>query len=571
MAAAAMTVAAPQVFALEKVYEDEYLFAISANGNWAAGALDEGSVVIRNLATGEQFTSITDGVNTSYSIGMGPTPISNMGVVAGTTTGNNAAYWHDGKWTELSVPNPEYMSNAMSITPDGSVICGGVGGAEFSVDANDIMLIPAVWYRQADGSYSDAVLLPHPDKDFTGRVPQYITAISVSEDGKKVVGLIRDYLGFMEEPILYTCDDSGEWSYTLLFPELLNPNNIQFPEYPGDYDGMPLPVEEEFMNEEELAAFQAAVEAGLDPDPRDYLTDEEYAEYVKQYNLYVDEFNAWAIKYNAFIDCYFDCVENGYVFTFNNAALNPEATFMVVTRIVQLPIVDPLDGPKEANYPVVLYLDGSKHVDLDGSFEEEGLSLVMSCVAAEGNVLATFHDPDFILPYRAYIFPTMSPTAMPIEDFLFPINPDLVDWMEGLMYHDVAVSVTSTGQFEYSEYMCSGAPVSTPDLSRMICYTDANSWRDYAGVYYYSYLFDTGYSTMVESVEAAEGAITVGADGALQLAGEFSSVVIYDLSGMKVFSATNASGTLATGLSHGIYLLRATDAAGALLTLKLSL
>ena len=147
-------------------------------------------------------------------------------LVGSTTPVGTAAYVKGGEWHLLPVPYPEHTNLAHGITPDGKVICGVVGNDDVSLDATNIMSLPAVWYLQDDGTYGEPVVLPHPEKDFTGRVPQYVSAISISDDGKTVVGQVRDYRGSMEEPIVYTCNDKGEWSYTLICPELINPKSF---------------------------------------------------------------------------------------------------------------------------------------------------------------------------------------------------------------------------------------------------------------------------------------------------------------------------------------------------------
>ena len=555
-----------------EVFKDEYLSDISPNGEWAAGAIDDGSVVIRNLVNNQNFESRTNGATVFYYIGSGPQPISNTGIVVGSTNGDNAAYWENGTWHTLKTPNPEFMSNASSITPDGSVICGGAGNDNMSLETDKIMLVPAVWYRQADGSYSDAVLLPHPDLDYTGRVPQYITALAISDDGKTVAGQIRDYVGFMHEPILYTCDDNGEWSYTMLYPELLNPDNVVFPAYPGEYNGIPMPTPEWFMTEEELEEFSQALDRWTTgkptPEYKDYMTKEEIEAYNKALDEFLDEYNPWAESFDTFNELYTATVEAGYSFVFNNVTLTPDGKYFGTTREISY-VEDPIEGPKSRMYPVVLNTDGSGYTDLNGNPE---LSLLTSSMARDGQVMATYIDPENILPRRAYVFPKDSKEAEPIEVYFMDVNPELSMWLEDEMTREVIVGFLPGGEFDYQDFMCSGAPITTPDMSRMICVTMAtDTWVD-AEALYYSYIFDTGIDiSEVKPLATASCAMEILAGGVIDLKGEFSMIEVYDVSGALIYSEKSPAGNVNPNLAKGIYVIKALGADGTEIVKKVAL
>ena len=133
------------------VYEDITVEAISANGEWIVGLTPDGyGCRITNLATGKEWdyeADITgDMVNEAYLCGIGRC-ISNTGVVAGVRN-EKAAYWENGTWTLLQDLAAEGMSAASAITPDGNIIVGYAGKVGMSVDAQDLMSMPVVWYRQ---------------------------------------------------------------------------------------------------------------------------------------------------------------------------------------------------------------------------------------------------------------------------------------------------------------------------------------------------------------------------------------------------------------------------------------
>lgn len=553
----------------QEAFPDEYITSISPDGKWVAGALDDGNVIIRNLETDESFEYFSNGGSINYYIGNGATPISNVGIIAGSTNGNNASYWDNGQWYNLKTPNPDFMSNACSITPDGSIICGGAGNDNMSLDSEKIMLVPAIWVRQDDGFYSDAILLPHPDVDFTGRTPQYITATTISDDGKTIMGQIRDYLGFMMQPIKYTCDDNGEWSYTLLYPELLNPTGVEFPKYPGEYHGDPMPSQEWFMTPEEMAAYSEAVDnwkGGTDfPEYSDFMTPEEIEEYLEAFNAYLDQYIPWEEEYDKFAALYDTCITEGYVFVFNNGALTPDGKYLATTREITY-VDDPFDGPKTRMYPVILNTDGSGYTDLNGTGD---ISLLSSGITANGDVLAVYIDPEWILPRQAYIFLEGSKEATHLEEYIREINPEVADWMEDEMLREVIDGITPAGEFTFRDFMCSGSPISTPDLSRILCFTTTDTWAE-ANAYYYTWIFDTGLEpSAVKPVLTADASLEV-VNGTIVLNGEFQSVDVYDISGAAIYTANRPTGTINPNLGKGIYIIKAITANGEELVKKIA-
>ncbi|MGM9859621.1 MAG: hypothetical protein ACI31C_02575, partial [Muribaculaceae bacterium] len=187
---------------------------ISPDGKYVVSELN-GTLSIINLETYEEFLYEEDwSTGASYSGGLG-NYLSATGIILGSTTSDgNACYWKDGEWFELYSEGTTDCNLANGITPDGSRICGSVSQAPFSVDAKVIMQVPCYWDATEDG-YGEYHVLPHPETDFSGRIPQYITALYISEDGKTIAGQVRDYTGFCVYPILYTQNADGEWSYSL--------------------------------------------------------------------------------------------------------------------------------------------------------------------------------------------------------------------------------------------------------------------------------------------------------------------------------------------------------------------
>lgn len=207
LAAMAMTSANAQVYDNIQDYEFD---CISDNGQFISASNINAGVTIINRYTGQQYDFSDPTMATIYSCW----GISNNGIAVGNN-GYCACYWKDGK--EIELPQPaegdaahNAMGNAFSVSANGKYIIGGVStGTGFSAD--NLMMEPVIWTLQADGTYTYEVL-PYDKTDFSGRVPQYISAQCITEDGKFVVVQVRDYSGDVVYPIFYTKQDDGTWT-----------------------------------------------------------------------------------------------------------------------------------------------------------------------------------------------------------------------------------------------------------------------------------------------------------------------------------------------------------------------
>lgn len=257
-----------------RMFEGTAFSKFSPDGTWLVEN-NNGSLNILNAKTGDEYSSADPTGNAMYMVGLGNS-VTNSGVLAGTC-GDYAGIWQNGSWTTLpqatGVGTTYNAANA--ITPDERRIVGILGNDGTSFGSDGMQAYPVVWTKNDMGEY-ECAKLPCPEKDFLGLVPQYITATSISEDGKTIVGQVRDNSGFYVLPIVYRESADGEWSYTILGEEdvydktRLNelPKVPEQPKYPnvGDY-----------MTQEDVDAYEAA-----------------YAKYEEQLNLYyqgiIDEY-----------------------------------------------------------------------------------------------------------------------------------------------------------------------------------------------------------------------------------------------------------------------------------------
>lgn len=543
------------------IFDSEAHSAISADGNWIAGQIEDGSVIIRNVATNEFWTSFSNGGNTNYYIGIGQ-PISNTGVLAGATTTSNAAYWEGGKWTLLPVPYSGFICNATSITPDGNIICGGVGMAGMTDDTESTMLYPALWYRGEDGKFADPVILPHPDYDMTGRVPQYITALVISEDGKTVGGHVMDYTGLVAEPIVYHCDDSGNWNYTLLGRDFLNPTGIVFPEWPGGLDeDIVMPSQEWFMDRDQVEAFVEKMNdwdyTGDMPRYEDFMTPEQIEQYEEAVKEYLEIQIPWKQKYEAFMDVYRQYKSASSSFSYNNCRLSPDGKYYVNSAGL-----DKTHG--SGVHPVVFDVASGEPTIID---TDRGINI--TSVTSDYSLLGYTGAGGETGTIKAYILPKMQPGGILLEDFVKEINPELYDWMEGILTHDVIIGLGQVTQFETEEMFCTGIPVATPDLKYIVTNNSTTSWDDYVGgPYITAYLpLDFGKNVPDNPEENGVNDIVISdllrVDRNLLTVGEgVDSIEIFDLTGKRVMAVSHPSGTIDMGLSEGIYIVWGNTADG---------
>ena len=563
LAVASMAVQAQENVVLEGVA----LSAISPDGKLAAGEL-QGSLTIKSLESDQEWSYVPDESGIEfYTLGLG-NAVSNTGVVLLSTTGNcDATYWKDGEIVPLSVPYPEYSNMANGITPDGSVICGSIGLQPFSTESST-MLLPAVWELQADGTYGEAVVLPHPDKDFTGRDPQYITAISISDDGNTIIGQVRDYQGSVHQPIKYTRTPDG-WEYTLLCPELINPSNYEFPEDPGESPDYPRV--DDFLTPEEVAAYDQAYQDWLDecnetghwdyslmPSKPDFLSEEGRAAYDAAMEAYEIALAEWEPKYDAFVEVYWMAVDESVPFLFNNARISPDGKIYGTTAEVY-----DMMSWSTVYTPYVLSTDDDTYTAYTGT----NISIVQ--VFDNGTLLA--YEQSDTNPSAAWIKAADKDEFETLVAYMERLIPETGEWMKENMTHEMEVYDPETWEPMTVEMTISGYPQATPDFKTFVTFAE-NVWDWQNGAPVYSYLMkNDGSSKVVEVAGASKLNVKVAADGTVVLNGEAASLEVYTIEGRQVVNVANPAAVTATGLENGVYIVKVTDAEGNVAVSKVSL
>lgn len=504
---------------IQTIAPDLAITHLSPNGRYAVSQV-LGYVEIFDLETGTKNDYYGDeegGIE--YTFGMG-NAMSDIGIGVGSTTvKGNACVWQNGEWSALPVISADMTNLSQGITPDGRRICGQVGNALMTTENDEIISIPCIWERQEDGMYSGPVLLPHPDKDLTGRTPQYVTAIAISDDGRTIAGQVRDYSGVMVQPILYREDEKGEWSYEMLFPEMANPDGIVLPEFPGEAP-QNAPDMRDYLSREELAAYDAAVakwesEGSGDwstyPDMEDYMTQAEKLAFNMAVDAYNKEIEEWDKKYEPFSEALSRLIESATVYLFNNVYISPDGKMYGSTTIDSVEDESSWSGFSELYRPVLMDVENNifKKLDYDKS-------LIVTGVTEDYTVLA--NSDGLRTPKQAYLALKGESDWVPLNTWVDGIDPEIGKWFTENTSHDIE-TINAEGVLEILEgYICSGIAVCTPDMTLFATYSEI-LWESETAYFTESFIFSlnsgNGIRTVGEPVGEVKSVRYYGPDGSL--------------------------------------------------------
>lgn len=544
--AASSSFGAAPTTADSQIYPGDELRSVSDNGEWVAGGVGVFTVLIRNLATGQEWIyddfDPVSSLGTQYTVGLGRS-VSNDGIVVGEVD-DMPAYWENGDWNMLStkVGGVTYRGSMQvgSITPDGSTIVGAIGNTGGELD-DVVFTLPCLWQRNADGKgYGDPVMLPHPARDITNAIPQYFTALSVSDDGKTIGALMTCNYGFPHVPYAYTLNDAGEWEYTMLGADLINPDNIEFPKYAGEYNGPGRPNWELYLTPEQVDAYFKAFPEWADEKeaegytPEDieilslefvanFMTGENKEKYMVELSNYLDSYLSWLEEYAEYEQKLGQLVAKGMDFVFNNMCISPDGKYIYSTGS-NLELVRP-DDPENAfdqHYrPVGFEVGTGNHI----LFSDKD-NVLLSSVTSDYSVLGRRYNNEGILDVFAYIFPESNTESVDLLTF-FRENgkTEAVDWIEENMYHDM-LTATASGEIVTVEGYSMGIPVASSDMSVIVFVTSSELWvpEDPFGMYSYVLYTDMAVSGIEEV--APDATLPQGAP------------VYYNLQGVRIDNPT---------------------------------
>ncbi len=580
-----------------KQYDECLVMRTSPDGFLGISDDELGTVILVNYKEGrmeylepeiEEFPDGTLRFTKVYSRGMGNC-LSNTGIALVSTTDGriDGSYWDNGEIKTVSRPGaPTDLLMLNGVTADGSRICGSAGTGMTMTDNLGCMAYPVVWTRGADGEYSEYTMLPVPEYDFTGRTPQMITAISISEDGKTIGGQVWDYFGMVTEPIIFTEDENGEWSYRLIEPVFYG---HEWPENPGEPPTEPEPTEymseaglkayndalkayesgtaslpqpdpqqflspegyaaymdaydawdpaespfppnaTEFMTDEELAAYNAAVEYYWEhyndyPMPENYMTKEEYDAYAEAVDAYNEAFMQWYMKFEEFQFEYSDFTESLPQFDKNNVFVSGNGRYYATTSVKH--------NTQATPYRYDLKKEGEPSV-----YDKD---IYLTYVNGDGVMMGGA--PLFAYSRTAMILDTASDKFIKVSDYIKEKSLELHTWIED---NDPTV----------------GTPSGAQDLSIIWGWTHEDT--------YLTNILPIGeYSGVSRPTAGQAFAMTAEADGTLNFTGMPTAVTISDVKGATVFSAENPGQSVSPRLSNGLYIVKATGENGAVIVRKI--
>lgn len=283
--------------------------------------------------------------------------ITSDGMVVGSV-GFIASVWKNGEWTALpqSRGKKSGMNGALAVTSDGSRIVGLLGYDDRSMTSDDDITFatPVVWTRQADGSYVETQL-PYPELDFTRLAPQYVTGVDISDNGKTIVGSVRDSWGMAGTMIVWQEDAQGKWTYSEPSTDLVYDAEKAkliptLPKAPKFVNG------EDYLNADEAKAFQDALteynelynqyvqgdisfeEVPVFPLPQYYMNAEALAQYKADSTAYVKAQAEFDDAYYDFVDKRAACL-TGDAFDFNSVVVSANGKWIVATLKSGTPVI----------------------------------------------------------------------------------------------------------------------------------------------------------------------------------------------------------------------------------------
>ncbi len=551
---AVLSLMAGQMIAGEPVILPEfYTITMSPNGKFVAGEIE--NATIYDVEKGD----FVDYLNSQ--LGNGNCMALN-GLVVGSAM-EAAVIMKDGEEILPTSFEKYPLSYLQGITPDATRVCGVMSNLDNQIGNEGMMYVPFYADFNADGTLGEPHVLPNPDKDYTGRIPQYSSAVWISNDGKTILGQVTDYAGFLQYPIVYKQDDKGDWTYSLPSEKLINPNHLTIPEDPGEFLLTP-PEPLDYMSPENKAkyeeAFNAWVASGyqqdLYPEYGDYMTPEQ----IEAYNAASDEYNtaaqAYNDKLNAYNDALFAILDESVNFEQNSMAISPDGKKFVMAAKSE----EPGDFmPVEITVNYIFDLTDNTYSPINSVYKEVAANFFLSDGTLVGSTPMPGPWSASPLPPESYIKIAGASDFEPIEKYLAATNPEAAEWMDKNLKHEMEVGYDENNDWApiYEEVMFSGHLGVSDDMTvisgGVLAYNFSDEYT------YMSYLM-TGLQSGVDEIVAEKVSnisIKSAKGGVLVINGGAADVTVYDLAGRAVYSASGVSGLVNTGLGSGIYVVSA--------------
>lgn len=462
---------------------------ISPNGIYVSGQDFAYNCNVYSRITNEAY------IYAGYYPGNGNS-ISNTGVAVGQSmeTGRGVIM-KEGKATTPAKLAVLAESSLDAITSDGTRACGWATNTK-----SGPMQIPFYCEVNEDGSISDPVVLPFPERDFFGTTPQFCTASWISDDGRTIAGILLDGTGFFSYPIIYTQNEGGQWSCSFPSQPMFNPDNLPLPKFP-ELDEVVVPEEPvitDFMDEQKKLEWEQAMQAYLDSGNEElnpwnnvtyYTGEQEYQNYLN--DLAASNKDIMEIYYDMIDQYWRDMAIIGKGARFApNIALSPDGKSLGAVLTVD---AEEAASDFTAQYiPYYFNLENAYYEQLPESYPD----LVPNQILDNGIIIA-FVAPGDIDAYNSFVKLPDEPEFISFEEYMQRSNPQYVNWMqENLNPYRIGVN--------------SGIVSFSADESVIVCGINVNVME--------SYIF-SGLASGVESLEVSDS---------------LESLTIYNLNGIKV-------------------------------------
>lgn len=565
MALVSFSAAAQNIFLVENALFDK----ASEDGRYLV-SVDQGSMILFDAQeeTYQFFECGEDGISPYYCIGFGNV-FSQDGTMVGNIDFATPAIFKNGEWKPLPIKEEDGIqgknNSADGITPDGSRIVGGIAPEVMGLYAQNVMLAPVIWEKEANGEYGMYTMLPYPTKDFTGRTPQYVTARSISDDGKTIIGQVMDWSGFFPMPIVYHEQANGEWTYELIGRELVYDVNTVFPEYPS-YEPR-YPQDTDFMTAEELAAYNAAMDQYYQdmeaywngetdvwptyPMASDFMGEEGTAAYNDAMNTYNAENAVYQDSVEVFNAVFYDpAVVYNTSYEFNNLALSRDGKYYAAT----FHAVDEENSIPDDPWGQVLTSTPLRFDLTTGTYEAcENTDALVSGIMNDGTVLLA--GPSSSMARNTYLMPAGTTACTSLIDYVQAQSPAAAELMtENLTFQSAIMNWETWESMPGPEGLYTGTASSNGKGN--VIY----GWlvNEFYGVdwYYYSYCltFDT-----------TTGVAKVSTEGHAAITG----VTVTDATGALVQTSNGSALDVIKNLGKGVYFVTTTTADGAQKTQKI--
>ena len=507
---------------------------ISHSGVWVIAETYMGGTVVYNTQTGADPVYYTADYGQGYVV-------SDNGWIVGLELVddefNHPIIMADGKQWTPDVFKNQTSGSLHSITPDGSRVCGMVGGG------NTYRNLPFYCDIDANGNFGEIQILPFPDTDFFGSRPQYCSATWMSEDGKTIAGQMIDARGAFVSPIVYKEQSDGSWSYSLPSANMFNPNGLPIPAPFGDiddeYPDAPYPELQNFMTPAQYQKWEEALlewelhnfAAAYDPYSR--LDEFMSLENVQKYYDAIDKYNAAVEEYNeknfAYWDELYEIADESLFFIRNAMSLSADGKWLASSAQVE-DMSDP-DNITGKYVPYLCNLETGQWVKCGDS----NLSLLTNQILPGGTVICNNPANDN-LPQISYVYIRSSKTLMSLYDFVNNDDPTLGKWYrDNLTADDLIVGEDETGGLiTEKNVVITGSAAFSEDMSVLI-----------AGVSGYELGIQDYFTYIIQDFEAGvESLVAAPSDGVYR---------VYNLQGVKVLETKNAQEV--GNLGKGIYIV----------------